>query len=395
MKGLIRPCRSHLGPELYARWQAHLCGLCLTLRDTGGHADRVLTGYDALLLSVLVEAQLGAVAMTTAAPCPLRGFARATVVASHSPAARLAATGAVFAGAFDAADKVADGDGSRALRRPLRMLARRWEAAADPLAADVGFDPQPLRTAAAAAAEVERAPHSQLTHLLAPTGEVVARLFEHTAVVAGRPANRRALADCGAAFGQLLHLIDAVRDRAADTAAGKFNPLERTGTTMREAQDLADTLMTRISDGLRRTELSDRALVDVLFNEELHRAVRRVLPMRSTCAHERDTTGAIPRQRGAVLTAAFSVLAALLPAIFVGGGWGGGRGGCCSSRGGPPYGYYENAGYGYPPRRFRRYPPPGYGYGYRRVGPSCGEILACNCCANLACNECCSGGNDW
>ena len=51
----MRPCRHSLGPELTARWQAHLCGLCLTLRDTAGQAQRVLTGYDVLLLSVLVE----------------------------------------------------------------------------------------------------------------------------------------------------------------------------------------------------------------------------------------------------------------------------------------------------------------------------------------------------
>jgi hypothetical protein len=355
----------------------------------------VLTGYDALLLSVLVEAQLGAVAMTTAAPCPLRGFARATVVASDSPAARLAATGAVVAGALGAADKVADGDGARALRRPLRMLARRWEAATDPLAADVGFDPRPLRAAAAASAQIEQTPNSQLCELLAPTGEVVARLFEHTAVVAGRSANRRALADCGAAFGQLLHLIDAERDRAADAAAGKFNPLERTGTTTREAQDLADTLVTRISQALDRTEFLDRALVDVLFGKELRRAVDRIFPMRPACSHRHPAQAGIPRQRGYVGAPVLTILAALLPAVFVGGGWGGGRGGCCSSGGRAPYGYYENAGYGYPRRRFRRSPPRGYGYGYRRVGPSCGEILACNCCANLACNECCSGGSDW
>jgi hypothetical protein len=355
----------------------------------------VLTGYDALLLSVLVEAQTGAVAMTTAAPCPLRGFTRATVVASETPAARLAATGAVLAGAIGAADKVADRDGPRALRGPLRRLARRWDAAAGPLAADVGLDPRPLRTAAAASAQVERAPDSELTALLTPTGEVVARLFEHTAVVAGRPANRRALADCGTAFGQLLHLIDAVRDRAADAAAGKFNPLERTGTTTREARDRADALLSRITDALGRTEFSDRALVDVLFGKELRRAVDRALPMPSACVHGQKGQANIPRQRSSVLASVLSVLAALLPAIFVGGGWGGGRGGCCNSGGRAPYGYYENAGYGYPPRRFRRYPPPGYGYGYRRVGPSCGEILACNCCANLACNECCAGGNDW
>jgi hypothetical protein len=74
VRGIVRPCRSHLGPDLHARWQAHLCGLCLTLRDEVGQAERVLTGYDVLLLSVLVEAQAGTVETTTAAPCPLRGL---------------------------------------------------------------------------------------------------------------------------------------------------------------------------------------------------------------------------------------------------------------------------------------------------------------------------------
>ena len=91
----MRPCRTHLGPELFERWQAHLCGLCLTLRDEVGQPERVLTGYDVLLLSVLVEAQAGTVETTTAAPCPLRGFTRATVVASTSDAGRLAAAGAL------------------------------------------------------------------------------------------------------------------------------------------------------------------------------------------------------------------------------------------------------------------------------------------------------------
>ncbi len=51
MKGIVRPCRHRLGPELQARWLGHLCGLCLSLRDTAGQAARVLTGYDALLVS--------------------------------------------------------------------------------------------------------------------------------------------------------------------------------------------------------------------------------------------------------------------------------------------------------------------------------------------------------
>lgn len=267
------------------------------------------------------------------------------------------------------------------------------------MAAGIGLDQAPLQAAAAASAAAETILEPTIGDLLAPTGEVVARLFEHTAVIAGHPQNRRPLAECGAAFGQLLHLIDAVRDRAADADAGKFNPLERTGMAMSDTRGLAEVLLARVQDALRRAEFTDSALAEALFGKELRRAVDRVLPV-SVCAHGQPENARIPRQRGSVLAPVLSVLAALLPAVFVGGGCGGGRGGgrggCCSSGGRAPYGYYENAGYGYRRGPFgRRYPPPGYGYGYRRVGPSCGEILACNCCANLACNECCSGGNDW
>jgi hypothetical protein len=59
VRGVVRPCRHQLAPELFREWTAHLCGLCLTLQDGSGQASRLLTGYDALLLSVLVEAQTG------------------------------------------------------------------------------------------------------------------------------------------------------------------------------------------------------------------------------------------------------------------------------------------------------------------------------------------------
>ena len=75
-------------------------------------------------------------------------------------------------------------------------------------------------------------------------------------------------------------------------------------------------------------------------------------------------------------------------AVFV--GWSGGSGGCC---GGGRSAGYPAAGYGRPRRYGRRVSPAPSGYvgGYRSVGPSCGQLLACNCCANLACNACCCG----
>jgi hypothetical protein len=116
----------------------------------------------------------------------------------------------------------------------------------------------------------------------------------------------------------------------------------------------------------------DRALVDVLLGHELRRAVHRVLP--------EAVRPAVPAQRSGLLALVLAVL--LSPAVFIGGSWGGGSWGPRRRRYGRPTGYgYPSAG------------PPQPGYGYRRVGPSCGQLLACNCCANLACNACCCGNS--
>ena len=366
----MRPCRTHLGPDLFARWQAHLCGLCLTLRDEVGQAERVLTGYDVLLLSVLVEAQAGHVETTTAAPCPLRGFTRATVVASTSDAGRLAAAGALVSAAAGLTDKVEDGDLPRSARLPAQRVAGRLHRSGTALAAAVGLDPSVVLGAPAASAAAERLPAAGLRALLAPTGEAVASLFAHTAAVAGRPDNGPALSRAGRAFGALVHLLDAVEDHAGDVAAGRFNPLQATGTSPAGARRLADELVEEVRAALAGASLVDRALVDELLGRELGRAVHRVLPGPAP-AH-------VPAQRSGLLALLLAVL--LSPAVFIGGSWGGGSWG---------------------PRRRRRYggPPPGYGaqppygYGYRRVGPSCGQLLACNCCANVACNACCCGNS--
>ena len=368
----MRPCRHHLGPELHARWQAHLCGLCLTLRDEVGQAERVLTGYDVLLLSVLVEAQAGTVATTTAAPCPLRGFTRATVVASTSDAGRLAAAGALVTAAAGLADKVGDGDLPRAARLPAQRVAARLDRAGTALAACVGLDPSAVRATPAASAALEGRPDVGLRPLLAPTGEAVASLFAHTSVVAGQPANVPALARAGRAFGALVHLLDAVEDHASDQASGRFNPLSATQTSADGARRLARELVEEVRSALADARFAERTLVDVLLGGELDRAVQRVLPDRPTAS--------VPAQRTSLLALLLAVL--LSPAVFIGGSWGGGS---------------------WDPRRRRRfggsrptygYPPAGPPqYGYRRVGPSCGQLLACNCCANLACNACCCGNS--
>ncbi|WP_255284319.1 DUF5685 family protein [Nocardia amikacinitolerans] len=144
---MLRPC-SH-GAEKYgidaAEWRAHMCGLCLGLRDGHGQLARTATNTDAILLSVLTEAQLPAPsARTTAGRCPLRGMRRAEVAAADSPGVLLASTASLLLGSAKLRDHVADGDASRIAGRPMARMSTRWADSARRQAALIDFDVEPL-----------------------------------------------------------------------------------------------------------------------------------------------------------------------------------------------------------------------------------------------------------
>ncbi|MEV4576151.1 DUF5685 family protein [Nonomuraea jabiensis] len=315
MFGIIRPCGEHGCPSLRAAWRAHLCGLCLTLRDGQGQAARLATNYDTLIISVLTEAQLGSAApRRTAGPCALRGFRAAEVVDARASGARLAAAVSLALGAGKLRDQVADGDAllgaahGAALEAALgpalgvarRRLATRWEAGGARLGAGVGFDTAVLVATVDRQLDLERRAASDgglgVLELTAPTEEAVAAAFAHTAVLAGRPGNAAALAEAGRFFGRIAHLLDAVEDRAEDAARGAFNPLTATGTGEREARRLCDDAARGLTLALREAEFEERHLVDTLLGTEVRRAVERAF----RASYERP--GWIRRTGAGVLT---------------------------------------------------------------------------------------------
>lgn len=163
MFGIVRPCRHRVSEAERAEWMSHLCGLCLTLRDEHGHAARLVTNYDGLLVSVLVAAQRPEASPTRrAAPCALRGMRAATVVDARAEGARLAAAVSLVLAAAKARDHAADGDLPRLIPPVLPgRLAARWEAAGR-LAADAVSG---LRAALAEADLAEpRLAHTLLVH---------------------------------------------------------------------------------------------------------------------------------------------------------------------------------------------------------------------------------------
>lgn len=282
MFGIIKPCRHRLSEKLRTSWMAHLCGLCLALRDDHGQMARVVTNYDGLVISVLVEAQSERVEVGAgrrkAGPCPLRGMRSAEV--AHGEGARLAAAVSLVLASAKVRDHVADRDGVLA-RRPVaaaaRRVASRWDRDGASTGSDIGFDTTVLVDAVDRQTGIEASAGAgtSLLEVTEPTETATAAAFGHTAVLAGRPGNVAPLEEAGRLFGRLAHLLDAVEDLAQDAASGSWNPLAATGTDLAEARRLCDDALHGVKLALRDTEFTDGKLVHVLLVHELGRAVDR------------------------------------------------------------------------------------------------------------------------
>ncbi|QIS16615.1 DUF5685 family protein [Nocardia arthritidis] len=360
---MLRPC-AH-GAAKYgidaAQWRAHLCGLCLGLRDGHGQSFRAATNTDAILLSVLTEAQLREpVSRTQAGRCALRGMQRASVATPGSPGVMLAATASLLLGAAKIRDHVDDGDTSRLTGRPMTRISNRWAERARAQAALIDLDVKPLiaainsqyhleqRAMRARSASVsgaigvlERQTHADLPwsdgdatsdgtradvpsrrdriadlgdgrsgiptldELTAPTQLCAAELFAHTAVLARRPENVDALREAGRHFGRIAHLADAVEDYDADLARGRFNPLAATGTAIPEAHDLLrqsnSSLRSSIAAaGLQHVPTVRWMLLDPLraVVHRLGRGIGAVSTHACGTAHHRDQPGDSPNSPG-------------------------------------------------------------------------------------------------
>jgi hypothetical protein len=164
--GIIRPCLHRLGGELGAAWQAHLCGMCLSLRDDHGQAARLATNYDELVISVLAEAQAdGAPERRTAGRCTLRRMRKLDVAIGDC--ARLAATVSLVLAAAKIRDHADDGDGDGAFGRPgvrvaATALAARWAVASTRTGRELGFEVGVLTEAIGRQTASRRPPGSAL-----------------------------------------------------------------------------------------------------------------------------------------------------------------------------------------------------------------------------------------
>lgn len=277
---------------LFKEWMAHLCGLCLALRDEHGHAARLVTNYDGLLVSVLVEAQAPRSSpRRRAAACALRGFKGADV--AEAEGVRLAAAVSLILAAGKVGDHVADGDGlyaNRLVAAGASRLADRWAAAGTGTATALGLDPATLTGAVGEQARLESVPGLGPLELTAPTEAAVAAAFAHTALLAGKPHNQETLREVGRYFGRLAHLLDAVEDLASDHASGAFNPLAASGTGLAAARGHCDDALAGLRLAVAELDLERPALVKALLVREVGHAVSRTF-----AAAEQESPQSPPR----------------------------------------------------------------------------------------------------
>ncbi|SDH87352.1 hypothetical protein SAMN05192558_105451 [Actinokineospora alba] len=278
MFGILRPCRHRLPGDLAKTWLAHLCGLCLALRDDHGQLARTVTNYDGLVISALVEAQTATARRRMAGPCALRAMKPASV--AEGSGARLAAAVSLVLASAKINDHVEDRDGVFG-RRPVagaaRRVATRWARQGDKTGADIGFSTAVLLDAVGRQGEVESALGLGSSVLTAtePTEAATSKAFAHTALLAERPENLEPLSEAGRLFGRVAHLIDAVEDLEADKASGAWNPLTATGTSIEEARRLCDDAVMGVRLALSEATFSDSKLVHALLVHELGAAVGR------------------------------------------------------------------------------------------------------------------------
>lgn len=258
-------------------WMAHLCGLCLTLRDRHGQVSRVTTNRDAVVLSALYEAQAGDVRRRRAAPCPLRGFRAAGVVDASSPGARFAAAVTLLLAAVAIDDKAADGQlGSAVVAVPAASLAAGWRRKALSDAAGVGFDGGVVLDIVGQQAELEATPGLRFLDYSKPTERSVGAVFRHTAVLASRPGNTEGLDRAGQMFGRIAYLLDAWEDREADRRHGRFNALDA-ASGGEDPRPLFRSAHGELGRRLDSVDLPRPALVRALLVDGLHRTGMHVL----------------------------------------------------------------------------------------------------------------------
>ena len=195
-----------------------------------GQPARLLLNHDAVFLGELLLA-LSPTPDWAPAYTPKRcaSLPRSSQI---PPALAYAATANIALAEFAVRDKIADSSkvwhvARLALSRPFARARARlaaWQVPTDPL-----FAVQQRQ------AEVERESGRPQEFYAAPTGDATRLVFSHGGALVA-PDQTGKLGALGEAFGRLIFVLDALKDRAEDAEGGEFNAIDASGEAVATAR---------------------------------------------------------------------------------------------------------------------------------------------------------------
>lgn len=206
------------------QYKAHYCGVCGALKKQH-FLFRFLTGYEATLLAILIDAQKDAPPQQTKLFCPFSGERGRMVVMAGEQSVSFAALATLLMGYYKLND----------LKRDNKKLALVFKPC------EKGFKKAKLKLTQGGlpVTELDRLELSQtlleqkaalhLDDLLMPTGKALALIFRYTAFLADCNENSQNLSALGEALGKLIYLLDCLEDWPKDKRLGRFNGLAATG----------------------------------------------------------------------------------------------------------------------------------------------------------------------
>ncbi len=273
MFGLIKGC--HLNCTEKQIWTAHMCGLCLALKENHGQLSRLATNSDAVLLSVLCEAQSPDMFPRIRHSCAFHNFRKKDIVETGNMASQYAAAISVLIGASKIVDHIIDKDTwIRFFPNFFSSIASRWNRAAHGIGKGLGFNTQSVESRIKLQLNREQQQNKDFVFYSYAIEEASAETCSFTADISGCLQNKKILYHVGQMFGRIIYLLDNYRDYACDTAHNKFNALAKCYPKY-EVQDQARKLFIQAHSKLRhyigQLKLSHPDMVYGLFIHKLER----------------------------------------------------------------------------------------------------------------------------
>ncbi|WP_309717877.1 DUF5685 family protein [Armatimonas sp.] len=225
MFGLMRSCGCGSSPEAKRLRQLHYCGTCKATGRLFGQRARLTLNYDAVFLGELLLALERKTLPTSFTS--RRCFSLPVVSDIPAPLVYAAAANLALA-EFALADKLADGEG-RHWKLARHGLANAFACARETLRR-FGVPLETLFAQHQKQAQAEANP-TTLAALATPTATATRLVFAQ-----GNVTHSEVLGTLGEAFGRLIYVLDALKDRTDDLKRGAFNALTATKTALGEAR---------------------------------------------------------------------------------------------------------------------------------------------------------------